>query len=192
MRGYPLWNTIKDSVGPPGATLKELWKETGCFSRLIIWKYISQHSWQTNLFEGDSQEPQDWPLNNEFSIFHSPQPIIFFLPCTLLLLFNIYASYKCAQHCTISKGQCNNTFSQSIGKDPHIKSNGRGIQGKRKAGRWMDSWSFPVLEPILGMSTFCWILAPLLCCGWWEEMTSPCLWLFHTCFVNRGRNSDSN
>ena len=66
-------------------------------------KYISQHSWQTNLFEGDSQESQDWPSNNEFSIFHSPQPTIFFLPCSYLLLFNIYSSYKCAEHCTISQ-----------------------------------------------------------------------------------------
>ena len=65
-------------------------------------KYISQHSWQTNLFEGDSQEAWDWPSNNEFSIFHSPKPIIFFHPCSYLLLFNIYASYKCAEHCTIS------------------------------------------------------------------------------------------
>lgn len=47
-------------------------------------------SWQTNLFEGDSQEARDWPSSNEFSIFHSPQPIIFFLPCSYLLLFNIY------------------------------------------------------------------------------------------------------
>lgn len=84
-------------------------------------KYISQHSWQTNLFEGDSQEAWDWPSNNEFSILHSPQPIIFFLPCSYLLLFNIYASYKCAQHWTIyhRESQCNNNiFSQIIEKDP--------------------------------------------------------------------------
>lgn len=66
-------------------------------------KYISQHSWQTNLFEGDSQEAWDWPSNNEFSIFHSPRSTIFFLPCSYLLLVNIYAMYKCAKPCTMSQ-----------------------------------------------------------------------------------------
>lgn len=142
-------------------------------------KYISQHSWQTNLFEGDSQEAWDWPSNNEFSIFHSPQPIIFFLPCSYLLLFNIYASYKCAQHWTIyhRENQCNNNiFSQIIEKDPQVKFNGGGIQEEGKARRWIDSWSHPVSEThsrpghILSASTLQWIMGG-------NGLTSPCLWL---------------
>lgn len=180
------------------ALLGLLWKSTvGKLAASLgssYGKYISQHSWQTNLFKGDSQEAQDWPSNNEFSIFHSPQSTIFFLPCSYLLLFNIYASYKRAEHWRVSqKGQCNNnTFSQGLEKDLQVKSNGRGIQGERRAGRWMDSWSCPESGTLSrhchilldeSSSTLQWITGG-------NSLTSPCLWLFHTCFVNRSRNSD--
>lgn len=62
----------------------------------------------------------------------------------------------------------NNTFSQSIEKDPQVKSNGGGVQGEQGDGGTAEVVRYR--GHILVTGTFCWIRAPLLCCGSWEKM----------------------